>query len=65
MVAGGNVRVGAPVQQGIYAAGGRVLIDAPVQRNARIAGGNVELGPQAKIAGNASIGGGEVVPDDE
>ena len=59
-VVGGNVRLGAPIRQGLYAAGGRVSVNTTVQKNARIAAGNIIIGPQAKIAGNLTVGGGEI-----
>jgi cytoskeletal protein CcmA (bactofilin family) len=60
VVTGGIVRLDGSVGNGVYAAGGQVMINAAVGRNVRIGGGHVELGPKARVAGNATIAGGEV-----
>jgi hypothetical protein len=49
------------VGQNVYAAGGRLSIDAAVGRNLRIAGGQVELGRNGSVAGNVTVGGGQVL----
>lgn len=60
LAAGGRVSVRAAVAQDLYAAAGRVWLNGAIGRNARIAGGYVELAPQARIAGNATVAGGDV-----
>jgi len=60
VVAGGDLNLAGTVAQSLYAAGGRIVIEADVARNARVAGGSVSLGPTGRIAGNASLAGGEI-----
>jgi cytoskeletal protein CcmA (bactofilin family) len=57
---GGRARLGADVAQSVYAAGGQLTVAGRVGRNLRAAGGRVELGPQAQVAGNATVAGGQV-----
>jgi cytoskeletal protein CcmA (bactofilin family) len=59
-IAGAEVSVQKDVAGDLLAAGGRVHVDARVERNARIAGGQVLLAPDGRIAGGASMAGGEV-----
>jgi cytoskeletal protein CcmA (bactofilin family) len=60
LAAGGRLGMRASIAQDLYAAGGRVWMSGSTGRNARIAGGYVELVPQARIAGNATVAGGDV-----
>jgi hypothetical protein len=60
LAAGGEVRIDADIGQDVYAAGGRVALDAAVKHGARLAGGKVEIGHRARIAGNATMAGGDV-----
>ncbi|MDH5578561.1 MAG: polymer-forming cytoskeletal protein [Betaproteobacteria bacterium] len=57
---GGKLRLDGAVSQDLYAGGGQVALDGSVARNARVAGGEVSLGPRARVAGNASLAGGDV-----
>jgi hypothetical protein len=63
VVMGASLRLTAPVKQSVYAAGARVLIEATVQRNLRVVGGVVELGPNSKVVGNATVAGAKVDVD--
>jgi len=60
LAAGGTLRIEGTAGQNLYAAGGQVALDGSIARNARVAGGSVSLGPQARIAGNASLAGGRI-----
>jgi cytoskeletal protein CcmA (bactofilin family) len=60
LAAGGTLRIEGAAGQDLYAAGGQVALDGSVARNARVAGGSVSVGPQARIAGNASLAGGRI-----
>jgi hypothetical protein len=57
---GGKLRFDGAVSQDLYAGGGQVALEGSVARNARIAGGEVSLGPRARVAGNASLAGGDI-----
>jgi hypothetical protein len=59
-IAGGNILLSETIGQNGYVAGGHVTLNSFVGRNARIAGGTVELARQGRIAGNASVAGGDV-----
>jgi len=60
LAAGGTLRIEGTTGQNLYAAGGQVALDGSIARNARVAGGSVSFGPQARIAGNASLAGGRI-----
>jgi cytoskeletal protein CcmA (bactofilin family) len=60
MLAGGTLRMNASIAQSLYAAGGQLSINGVIGRNARVAGGQIEFGPTSVVAGNVSIGGGQV-----
>jgi cytoskeletal protein CcmA (bactofilin family) len=60
LAAGGTLRIEGAAGQDLYAAGGQVALDGSIARNARVAGGSVSVGPQARIAGNASLAGGRI-----
>lgn len=60
VVAGGDLNLEGTVAQSLYAAGGKIVIGAEVGRNARVAGGSVSLDPTGRIAGNATLAGGEI-----
>lgn len=51
LVAGGDVRIDGAVKGYVRAAGGRVLINGPVEGDVVATAGAVELGPNARIAG--------------
>lgn len=51
LVAGGDVRIDGAVKGYVSAAGGRVLINGPVDGDVVATAGTVELGPNARIAG--------------
>lgn len=51
-VGGGQVSLRAPVKGSIQVGGGRVLIDAPVGGDVLATAGQLELGPNARLAGN-------------
>jgi hypothetical protein len=58
---GADVQVTEPLDGPLHAAGGRIRVNAPIEGSARIAGGRIELGPDAAVAGDASLAGGEVI----
>jgi cytoskeletal protein CcmA (bactofilin family) len=60
IVVGGTLRIDAAAGQDVYAGGGQVSLEGTVARNARVAGNSVSVGPQARIAGNASLAGRRV-----
>lgn len=60
LAAGGMLRIEGAAGQDLYGAGGQVALDGSIARNARVAGGSVSVGPQARIAGNASLAGGRI-----
>ena len=60
VLAGGRLRLDSSVAQGVYAAGGQLTVNGTIGRNARIAGGQVEFASGSQIAGNATVGGGDV-----
>jgi len=62
-VAGGSVEVRAPVRDRLRVAGGDVTIDGPVGGKLFAAGGKVAVGPNALVAGGASLYGGRVTVD--
>jgi cytoskeletal protein CcmA (bactofilin family) len=51
-VGGGDIRVNGKVDGYVQAAGGRVTINGPVGGDVEATSANVELGPNARIAGN-------------
>ena len=53
-VGGGEVRINGAVKGYVRAAGGRVLINGPVDGDVVATAGTVELGPNARIAGQLS-----------
>ena len=57
-LAGGNVRLLAPVLGDVYAAGGRVTVEHPVQGDATLAGGSVVV--RAAIGDDLRVTGGDV-----
>ena len=57
---GGNIEIDDSVAGSVYAAGGHVTVDAPVAGGVRAAGGFVSIGPNALVARNASLAGGQV-----
>jgi hypothetical protein len=59
-LAGGELRVSASLARNVYVAGGRVQLDGEMGRNLRAAGGQVELGSSSRVAGHATIAGGDV-----
>lgn len=63
-VAGGRIAVRGPVDGHLRAVGGRVLLDASVGGDVEIAAGAVELGPNARIAGNLRYRSGEPLQRD-
>ena len=62
--AGGEVRVRGPVQGYVQVTGGRIYIDAAVTGDVVANGGSVELGPNARIAGNMRYRGRDEVQQD-
>lgn len=58
--AGCPVTIEKAVDGDVIAAGCTVRVDSNVDGKLRMAGGEVKLGPDAVVAGNASIAGGEV-----
>jgi hypothetical protein len=61
LLAGGQVQVDGDIAHSLMAAGGRMALGAQVARNLRAVGGQLELLPQARVAGNASLLGGDIV----
>jgi cytoskeletal protein CcmA (bactofilin family) len=59
-IAGGNVRMDGRVGESLFLGGGQVVVNGKVARNARVAGGQIEFGPASEVAGNLSVGGGDV-----
>ena len=57
---GGTVEVSQPTDGSLNAAGGQVLVQAPVEGSLRAAGGQIVVGPDAAIAGDAMLAGGDV-----
>jgi cytoskeletal protein CcmA (bactofilin family) len=62
-VSGGDVTVRGVVGRNLYAAGGDVRLEGVVDGDARMAGWNLGIGPEARIAGDAMLAGGNIVVD--
>jgi hypothetical protein len=58
--AGGRQQVAGDIGGNLRAAGGDLEVSARVGRNATLAGGRVDLGPDARLEGNAYLAGGLV-----
>lgn len=63
-VGGGQLRLRGAVRGQVLAGGGRVLIDGPVDGDVVVGGGEVELGPNARIAGQLRYRSGEPLRQD-
>jgi hypothetical protein len=63
-VGGGRVRLRGKVHGHVLAGGGRVLIDGPVGGDVVVGGGEVELGPNARIAGQLRYRSGKPLRQD-
>ena len=57
VLAGGRLRVEAPVGRELMASGGRVELNGPVGGDARIRGREIVIGPQARIGGDLQVRG--------
>jgi len=63
-VGGGQVRLWGNVHGHVLAGGGRVLIDGPIGGDVVVGGGEVELGPNARIAGQLRYRSGQPLRQD-
>lgn len=59
-IAGGDVEIRGPVKGDVHAAGGTVLIDSAVGGDVAVLSGDLELGPNARIAGQLRYTGPEM-----
>ena len=60
LMMGGQLRLRAAAARSVYAGGGQVELEGAVGRNLRVAGGQVTLARDARVAGNASVAGGQL-----
>ncbi|MGE5615735.1 MAG: hypothetical protein ACM3X5_02355 [Bacillota bacterium] len=58
---GASVDIDEAVERNVFGAGGRVILNAPVGGKVRLAGGHVEIGPNAVVARDAALAGGDIV----
>lgn len=64
LIAGGDVRIDGAVKGYVRAAGGKVLINGPVGGDVLATAGTVELGPNARIAGQLRYASREEIRQD-